>query len=66
MKEHLCERFPGSKIEMLDSRHPDRYKSFKLLVKKCDRDAVIDANFWPSGVKIKHFFQRWGRAVPMG
>ena len=42
-------------LEEIPRRH-NRFKSFKLCIKKKDSDAIKDANFWPEGVVVRRFF----------
>ena len=44
-------------LEELARRH-NRFKSFRLVIRKKDVEAIKDPNFWPEGIVVRRFFQR--------
>ena len=44
-------------LEELVRRH-NRFKSFRLCVKKGDIESIKDANFWPEGIVLRRFFRK--------
>ena len=44
-------------LEEIDRTH-NRFKSFRLCVRKTDLPKITDADFWPSGVVVRRFFRR--------
>ena len=44
-------------LEEIQRRH-NRFKSFKLCIKKKDVETIKDPNFWPEGVAVRRFFQK--------
>lgn len=62
VREYLLPHFPEAEVESLNSRHPESYKSFKIRVKKSNRDAIVNADFWPAGVRVNNFFLQRSRA----
>ena len=43
-------------LELLDTKH-NRFKSFRLRVKRAQLDRVEDGDFWPEGVIVSPFFR---------
>lgn len=46
----------GVAVEMLASRHPEEYSSFKLVVPFQHLEVLKNPNVWPAGTNIKKFF----------
>ena len=44
-------------LEELSRRH-NRFKSFRLVIRKKDGEAIKDPDFWPEGIVVRRFFQR--------
>ena len=43
-------------LETLDTKH-QRFKSFRLRIKRSDLERVEDSEFWPEGVLVSPFFR---------
>ena len=43
-------------LEPLDTKH-QRFKSFRLRIRRSDLDRVEDGEFWPEGVLVSSFFR---------
>ena len=43
-------------LESIKTTH-NRYKSFRLCVKRSDLDKIEDADFWPQGVIVCRYFR---------
>ena len=42
-------------------RQHNRFKSFRLCIRKKDLDTVKDAEFWPEGVVVRKYFNKFNR-----
>ena len=55
-------------IELEDiARRHNRFKSFRLCLKRKDMDVIRDPNFWPEGIIVRKFFRKSnndGAAMP--
>ena len=47
-------------LEELRRQH-NRFKSFRLCIRKKDMDQVKESDFWPEGVVLRKFFQKLNR-----
>lgn len=54
----LSPNFPGVKCDSLQSRHPDRYSSFKVSISRNQMDLIKNPTNWPKNAYVRHFFQR--------
>lgn len=64
LQNYLNNDFPESKCEELISKHPEHYRSFKILIDEHHKNQIMDPNFWPCGVYINHFFRRRLQQIP--
>ena len=44
-------------LEELARKH-NRFKSFRLCIRKKDLDSIKDPNFWPEGIVVRRFFRK--------
>ena len=44
-------------LEELTRRH-NRFKSFRLVIRKKDVETIKNPDFWPEGIVVRRFFQR--------
>lgn len=44
-------------VETLLSRHPQKYKSFKITLRKEEAQSILNEDIWPKGVIINRFFR---------
>ena len=44
-------------LEELARKH-NRFKSFRLCIRKKDLDTIKDPNFWPEGIVVRRFFRK--------
>lgn len=51
-------KISGSRVEKLQSKHPDEYSSFKLSVPANHAEDVLNPNLWPKDTCINRFFFR--------
>lgn len=60
--EDLCEflkkNFTDVKCEPLQSRYPETYASFKVLIRADEFQKVQDASNWPTNACVNYFFHR--------
>ena len=42
-------------IEEINLRH-NRFKSFRICIRRKDIDAIKDADFWPEGIVVQKYF----------
>ena len=46
-------------VELDDiARKHNRFKSFRLCIRKKDLETIKDPNFWPEGIVVRRFFQK--------
>lgn len=61
----LRRKFDSVKCDILTSRHPNLYSSFKVTVAKANQDEIFLASNWPQNAHVRHFFfQRRGIVEP--
>lgn len=58
LRDFLKGRFSSVECERLQSRYPDSYASFKVLIPSSEYDKVQIADNWPNYASIHHFFQK--------
>lgn len=58
VSRYLDQIVPNCKCEMLDSRFPEIYSSFKVSVPLDDVDKIMNPSVWPTGVRLNRFFHR--------
>lgn len=56
--EYLKQFIPDCKCEILNSKHPDVYSSFKITVPLNDVDKVMNPDVWPVGTRVNRYFHR--------
>lgn len=56
LKTYLTEFIPEVQIEVLTSRNPTHYSSFKISVPSSEASKILKAELWPSGVVVNKFF----------
>lgn len=54
---HLKKIVPVVQVELLKSRNPVQYSSFKISVPTAEASKVLKPEVWPSGVVVNHFFR---------
>lgn len=62
--DYLQPSFPEVKVEKLNSKYPESYTSFKIMVFQENEDRIFDPSFWPAGCRVNRFFLRRGNRVP--
>lgn len=55
---YLGKEFPEVGCEMLKSRFPDHYASFKVTINSDNKERGLDPKLWPEGTLVRMFFQR--------
>ena len=73
-KETLKEGIESQGVSVVDleeiPRRHNRFRSFKLSIRKKDVNAITDADFWPEGIVVRRYFHRQKRdensATPPG
>lgn len=58
LQSFLCSSFPEVVCTPLNSRYPDRYSSFKVLISRTNYDKAMDASLWPNKACVRDFFER--------
>lgn len=58
VSNYLNQIIPGCSCEMLNSKFPNIYSSFKITVSLDDVSKVMNPSVWPMGVRINRFFHR--------
>lgn len=58
MHNFLTKDFPEAKCELVTSKFPDRYASFKVIINSENAGKALDPNRWPSGVYVNKFFRK--------
>lgn len=58
MKHFLGDDFPGVDCELMQSKHPNQYSSFRVYLNCEDVNRALDPNRWPVGVFVNKFFMR--------
>lgn len=58
VSRYLDQIVPSCKCEMLDSRFPEIYSSFKVSVPLDNVDKIMNPSVWPTGVRLNRFFHR--------
>lgn len=54
---YLKDIVPNVQIEMLKSRNPTLYSSFKISIPKLEAPKILKPELWPSGVMVNQFFR---------
>lgn len=69
--EDLKKYIEDQNISVIDltetARKHNRFKSFRLCIKKSDLEPIRDPNFWPEGIVVRRFFHKVntvGAAIP--
>ncbi|KAJ3655761.1 hypothetical protein Zmor_014875 [Zophobas morio] len=50
--------FPEVRCEPIDSKYPQHYSSFKVIVNLANKDNIMDPNIWPQETYVARFFHR--------
>lgn len=58
VSEYLKQFIPDCKCEILNSKHPEVYSSFKITVPLNDVEKVMNPNVWPVGTRVNRYFHR--------
>lgn len=58
VSNYLDQITPGCSCEMLNSKFPNIYSSFKVTVSLEDISKIMNPLVWPTGVRINRFFHR--------
>lgn len=51
---------PNASVIKLNSKNPDKYSSFKVLVPEAESSKILVSNIWPQGVVLNRFFRPKG------
>lgn len=58
LETYVKESFPEATCEMLKSKYPDAYASFKVIINDSNIDLAMDTEIWPQGTLVTKFFQK--------
>lgn len=56
-QEFLLTKFSSAKCEILNSKYPDSYSSFKVLIPTSEYKKALDGENWPDKANVRQFFQ---------
>lgn len=58
LQKYVRNYFPEAECSALNSKHPEHYSSFKIIVDSTNYETAMDTDKWPAGAYIARFFQR--------
>ncbi|CAH0551151.1 unnamed protein product [Brassicogethes aeneus] len=61
----LCPKFPEVTCELLNSRNPRIYSSFKITIKKDQLENAMESSTWPAHTRVARFFHPRRQPQPL-